>query len=380
MAIQPLYFCYACLLLMPKPDVLILGGGIIGISLALRLADEKRAVTVLERGQPGEEASWAAAGMLAPTSEHVHAPGEAELAAASAALYPQWVGHLSERTGLEVGYRREGTLLVAFDPAEASHLNSLLGEGLTAEQARRLEPLLSERLLAARFLPGDLQVDNRRLLQALITAATRAGVHFQSQTAVGELRLASGRAVGVRTTAGENLDAGAVVNALGCWAGCLPLVGPRLTPTRPVRGQMIAVRADPGSLRHVIRSQRAYIVPRGEADQGGRLLLGSTMEDAGFDKSVTPSGLRGILAGAGEIAPALAALPFAEAWAGLRPDSPDHLPILGATDIPGYFVATGHFRNGILLAPITAQLLADVILGRPPRLSLEPFSPLRFAA
>lgn len=359
---------------MPGTDILIVGGGIIGCSLALRLRKEKLTVTVLDRGQPGAEASWAAAGMVAPTAEHIHAPGEAELAAASAALYPTWVGELEKRTKLRLGYRGEGTLLVAFDPQEAAYLSAVPGEALTAAEARRLEPALSERLLGARFLAADRQVDNRRLLAALVKAATEAGVEFRPQTPAAKWRSDSGRALGVRTAAGDTLEAGAVVNALGCWAGQLPPLGSRLTPTRPVRGQMLALQAPPDFLRHVVRSMRAYIVPRSD----GRLLLGSTMEDAGYDKSVTVSGLRGILAGAVEIAPGLAGLPFLEAWAGLRPDTPDHLPVLGATDVRNYFVASGHFRNGILLAPITAELVGDSILGRQPRLSLEPFDPLRF--
>src|SRR3989338_6573653 len=263
---------------MPKPDILIAGAGIIGCSLALRLAEEKVGVLVLDRGQPGEEASWAAAGMLAPTSEHAQAPAETELAAVSAALYPSWIEKLEGRIKEPLGYRSEGTLLVAFSVDEAA-----------------------------------------------------------------------------------------------------PLAGPpgerRYAPVRPVRGQMLALEAAPDFLRHVVRSPRGYLVPRG----GGRLLVGSTMEDAGYDKSVTPSGLRGLLAAAVEIAPGAAGLPFVEAWAGLRPDTPDHLPILGATDIKNYFVATGHFRNGILLAPLTAELMTEAILNRKPRLALAPFSPLRLA-
>ncbi|MFQ5663287.1 MAG: glycine oxidase ThiO [Terriglobia bacterium] len=358
---------------MRGDDVVIVGGGLIGCSLALRLAEEKLRVTVVERGEPGQEASWAAAGMLAPTAEVVHAPGEAELAKASAALYPTWVQNLEERAKVEVGYRTEGTLLVAFDPKEASYLGALPGEPLTSEQARRLEPALSERVLGARLLPSDRQVDNRRLFEALLRAARGAGVRFQTGSRGRELLVASGRATGVQTAEGTRLEAGAVVNAAGCWASALEPGGARLTPTKPIRGQMVALRAAPGFLRHVVRSARAYIVPR------ARLLLGTTMEDVGYDKSVTPGGLRRILAGATEIVPALAERPFEAAWAGLRPDTPDHLPLLGPTDIENYFVATGHFRNGILLAPITAELLTETLLGRQPRLPLEPFSPLRFA-
>ncbi len=363
-------FCYASSE-MATSDVLIVGGGIIGCALALKLVEERVKVIVVERNQPGREASWAAAGMLAPTSEGPHfSAAEAQLAAASAALYPDWLDRLGEGARDAVGYRTEGTLQVAFSEEEASELR---GEKLTAAEARRLEPGLSDLIVAAAFLPRDLQVDNRRLVAAVAERAKSAGVKFLTGASVAELQIESGRATEVRTASGERLAAGAMVNAAGCWAAGLD---PQRTPTRPIRGQMLALHGgDATSLpRHIVRSPRGYIVSRGD----GRLVTGSTSEDVGYDKSLTPAGLRQLLAAALELVPSAASLPFADAWAGLRPDSPDHLPILGATDIENYFVATGHYRNGILLAPITAQLVGDVILGRKPRLSLEPFSPMRF--
>jgi len=364
---------------MTQPDVLIIGGGIIGCSLALELCREKLRVVVVERGRPGEEASWAAAGMLAPTSEHADVPALAGLAATSASLYASWVEELHHLSGLEVGYSREGTLLVALSEEEAQSLSSVqAGERLSSEQARRLEPVLSDQILASTYLPGDHYVDNRRLLEAVLEAATRCGVEVRSASLVTELKVEAGRASAVRLADGVTLAAAAVVNAAGCWASQLPEVGERLTPTRPIRGQMVMLGHPETSagrlLHHVVRSPRAYIVPRAD----GHLLIGSTMEDAGYEKKITASGIAGLLAGGIEIAPALASLPFVEAWAGLRPDSPDHLPILGATDIERYYVATGHFRNGILLAPITAKLLRETILGESPSLPLEAFSPLRF--
>ena len=369
---------------MQEHDALIIGGGIIGVALALRLADEKLSVTIIERGEPGREASWAAAGMLAPTSEAGHGadgalpPPLAQLATASAALYPQWLERVAGSAKLDVGYRTEGTLDVAFTEEEAAQLQALPGERLTAAEAQRLEPALSDRIVAAVRLANDVQVDNRRLLAALLEAARAAGIHFRNGTSVAEPAIEGPRAAGVRTLDGELVAAGIVVNAAGCWASQLGEHGRRLTPTRPVRGQMIALRseAEKPLLRHVVRSPRGYILPRAD----GRLVCGSTTENAGYDKSLTPAGLRQLLSAAIELVPAAARLPLADAWAGLRPDSPDHLPILGATDIENYFVATGHYRNGILLAPITAQLAGDAILGRKPQISLEPFSPLRFAA
>jgi glycine oxidase len=275
-----------------------------------------------------------------------------------------------------VGYRTEGTLDVAFTEAEAEALKSLPGDHMTPVEARRLEPGLSDRILSATFLARDVQVDNRLLFAALLEAARAAGVQFRTSTTVAELRVAGGRATGVSTGDGELISAGLVVNAAGCWASKLSEHGKRLTPTRPVRGQMAALQGDPARplLRHVVRSPRGYILPRAD----GRLVCGSTSDFVGYDKSLTPAGLRQILSAAIELAPGAVSLPFADAWAGLRPDTPDHLPILGATDIEGYFTATGHYRNGILLAPITAQLVGEVILGRKPSMSLEPFSPLRF--
>jgi glycine oxidase len=361
---------------MKQNDVVILGAGIIGCALALELADDKLSVTVLEKGEPGREASWAAAGMLAPAAEHNGHPASTALARASAELYPGWAARLAARSALDLGYRTEGTLLVAFSEEEARLLPAAEGEPLSGDELHRREPALSARLVSGVYLPHDHQVDNRVLLAALLQAARAAGVEFRTGTEARELLIESGRAVGVRLADGSRLDAGAVVNAAGCWAGRMGPIAARLAPTRPVRGQVVALRREQPLLRHVVRSARAYLVPRAD----GRLLIGSTMEDAGYDKSVTPGVLRRLLAATREMIPAAAAMVFAEAWAGLRPDTPDHLPILGATDVENFFVATGHFRNGILLAPITARLLTEVILGRRPSLSLEPFSPLRFAA
>ncbi len=370
-ATSPAGLCYAGTV---KPDVLIAGGGIIGCAAAFELAEAKLQVMVVERGEPGGEASWAAAGMLSPTAEHAEHPALAALARASAALYPQWLVGIARLSPVEVGYRCEGTLLVAFADAEGALLETVGGEKLTLAQARRLEPALSKQAVATCYLADDCQVDNRRLCKALRAAAARAGVSFHTSISVQSLLLESGRATGVRLSDGSTLAAGVVVNAAGCWAGQLGAESARLAPTRPVRGQMLALHGESAMLRHVVHSHRAYLVPRAD----GQVLVGSTMEEAGYDKGVTPEGLRGLLAGAREIAPTLAGLSFLEAWAGLRPDTPDHLPILGATDIKGYFIATGHFRNGILLAPITAKLLVAAILGRKPSLPLEPFSPLRF--
>lgn len=367
----------------PTSDILIVGGGIIGCALAFELAQAGRTVTILERGRPGAEATWAAGGMLAATSEHPELPAFQELGRASLQLYPEWLARLQQAAGLgDLGYRKEGTLLVAFTEAEAKELETLEGEQLSVEEARQREPLLAETILGAVYLPHDLQVDNRRLIAGLLKACQQAGVQIQSGKAAKRIVIESGRATGVELEDGSRLFAGAVVNAAGCWAGTLGEAAARLSPTRPVRGQMLSLRTRSALPRHVLRSAQAYMVPRpdGDKSEAGRVVVGSTMENVGYDKGVTPAGLRGLLAGAVQLVPALGSATFETAWAGLRPDTPDHLPTLGSTDVQNYFVAAGHFRNGILLAPITARLLAEVILGGRPSLALEPFSPLRFRA
>ena len=344
--------------------------------MGLELARNKLRVVILERSQASSEASWAAAGMLAPTSEDHEHPALEALARASGELYPEWLAALRELYPSDVGYRTEGTLVVGFNEADSASLASLPGEPLTASELRRLEPALSDRVASGAYLRNDHQVDNRRLMAALWEAAARAGVSLRPLSEVRTLLFASGRVHGVQLADRSRMEADIVVDAAGAWAGRLGEPAARLAPTRPVRGQMLSLRAEPTLLRHVIRSPRAYIVPRA----GGHLVVGSTMEHAGYDKSVTPAGLTGLLAGAREILPGAAELAFVESWAGLRPDTPDHLPILGATDLENFYVATGHFRNGILLAAITARLMAEAILGKTPSLPLEPFSPLRFVA
>jgi len=313
--------------------------------------------------------------MLAPTSERLHGEGsEAELASASARIYVEWLAELGEGVAGEVAYSAHGTLVLAFSEEEGAQLRGLPGQWLAPAEARRLEPALSERILGAMYLPGDHQVDNRRLFQALLEAVLRAGVQVRAGTTVVGLLVRSGRAAGVAFADGSELEAGAVVNAAGAWAGLLGGEAAQLAPTRPVRGQIVCLRGAPGLLRHVIRSPRGYLVPRAS----GEVLVGSTTEDTGYDKSVTPAALRRLLRAAQVMVPGLEAASFVEAWAGLRPDTPDHLPILGSTNIENLFVATGHFRNGILLAPITAEILTGWLLRGKPPIAADDLLPERF--
>ncbi len=366
-------------------DAVVVGAGVVGCALAWELAQEGMRVRLLDRQKPAAEASWAAAGMLAATPE---GPGMAALVPlnqAGLAAYPSFVEKLEAATGLRVGYRRQTTLVVFLGPQtdhdQGEYLaalaeSGLVGEPLTGEEARQREPTLNPKVKAAVAMPGEACLDTRALGRALVLAAVRQGVELQTGAEVKGLLIEGDRCRGV-LTANERIPAGHVVIAAGCYSAGIERVA-RYAPTRPARGQMLAIDAGaamPGSMLRSIRSHLVgYLVPR----EDGRLLAGSTIEDAGFDKSYTPGGMRKILDAALEMIPGLENAPILEAWAGLRPDTPDHLPILGPTDIPGLSIATGHFRDGILLAPVTARLARRWILGREPDLPLAPFSPLRF--
>lgn len=367
-------------------DAVIVGAGVVGCAVAWELAQEGLRVRLLDRQKPAREASWAAAGMLAATPE---GPGMAPLVPlnqAGLAAYPSFVEKLEAATGLRVGYRRQPTLVVFMGP-QADHDQGeflaalaefeLAGEPLTGEEARRREPGLNPKVGAAVAMSGEACLDSRVLGRALALAAVRQGVELRTGVEVKSLLLEGGRCEGV-ISANERIPAAHVLIAAGCYSSGIEHVA-RYAPTRPARGQMAAIDAGAAAPGAILRSLRShlvgYLVPR----EDGRLLAGSTIEDVGFDKSHTPGGMRKILDAAIEMIPALENAPILEAWAGLRPDTPDHLPILGPTDIPGLSVATGHFRDGILLAPVTARLARQWVLGRQPELSLAAFSPLRFA-
>lgn len=368
---------------MASTDALIIGGGLIGCAIAWELRKAGLAVTVVERQHPGEEASTAAAGMLAPSAEIVHGPDLLPLAQASNEIYPAFITEIEAASGLTVEHRREGTLLVALCDAEARRLEQwaevAVQKGLQAvvlnpQLARQREPNLSESVQKAVYLASDTQLDTRRLMHAVLLAAVRQGVEIRTGVTVTAAACEAGRVVGVETTEGR-LSAGVVVNAAGSWAGSIAGCE-RYAPTRPIRGQIVQVRHSPAAIRHVLRSEAGYLVPRAH----GRILAGSTMEDVGYDRRVTTAGVRRLLEVAQELVPSLAEAQFEEAWAGLRPDTPDHKPILGPTDVNGLFIATGHFRNGILLAPITARLMKELIVDGRASLDLAEFSPMRFAS
>ncbi len=349
-------------------DVIIIGGGIIGLSLSIALRKRGATVLIVERGEPGREASHAAAGMLADFP--LEMPSVLQpLATVSARMYPEFVHELQDESGMNVDLRDQGTIFFA-TPEHLRDHPGLATDCALPSPLDELEPALGPVNLPAVYLK-ERSVDPRALTAAALKAARHRGVDVSSGTPATEVLLTSGRATGVATDKTSYL-APVVVNCAGAWAGQLP---PRPFPTRPVKGQMLSLAgASRDLLRHVIRAPEIYLVPRSD----GRVLAGATVEEAGYDKRTDADTIQRMHQAAVRLVPALAQARMLEAWAGLRPGSPDSLPILGATRTPGYFVATGHFRDGILLAPITAHLMAQMVTGGKPEYDLSAFSPARF--
>ncbi len=341
-------------------------------------------VLIVERGEPGREASWAAGGMLVDSAMETP-PALQPLASASARMYPEFVHELEDESGLKIDLRAGGTPRLqddrsAADPPRQGASSASSGQALaTAGEApalrlpaplAELEPDLRAPAYSSVFLP-ERSVDPRDVTSAAIAAVRHRGVDFSSGDHVLAVEVSGGKAMVVRTNK-TSFAAGVVINCAGAWAG---QVGPHTFPARPVKGQMLCViMPDKNLLRHVVRAPDMYLIPRSD----GRLLIGATVEEAGFDKKTVPATILKLRQSALELVPRLADARILEAWAGLRPGTPDALPILGATATPGYFVATGHFRDGILLAPITAKLLAELVTGATPAFDLKLFSPARF--
>ncbi len=362
-------------------DVLVVGAGVIGLSLARELARRGSRVTVLERGAAGEEASWAAAGMLVPQSLNPEPGPLFDLLIESLGLYPDWVRGLEEETGEDVGFRRTGLLACALDDADERSLARFDWQKKRGLRVDRWEPSRVAGLLGrdsaasarpALHFPDEGVVDPRRLSRALAHAALRRGVELRTATAARGLWIEEGRCRGVATDAGR-LEAGSVVNASGAWAGFdrdLPFP----VPVEPVRGQLVELHLPDGAPTPILHSEPVYLAPQG----AGRLLVGSTLERVGFEKRVTADAVGRLIADATRLWPAVAGGRFVAAWAGLRPGTRDGLPILGDCAVPRLFFATGHYRNGILLAPVTALRLADALAGSPSA-DLSAFSVSRFA-
>ncbi len=395
-----------------RADVVVVGGGVAGLSAARELVMRGLRVVVFNVPLAATTASEAAGGMLAPQAEADRADELFELLCASREMYPAFAERLFEESGVDIELERTGTLYLALaehDEVEAERRFAwqtragLAVERLTAEEARALEPQVSARVRSALLFPRDWQVENRQLVRALAASAERFGARvLQGVKAVG-VNVDEGRAVGVETSEGH-LSAGAVVLAAGAWSSEFKKltrdeserlkVEERAASTvsanalgddprvEPVRGQVLCFRqrgSHPTLVRHVVYSPRGYLVPR----RDGRLLAGSTTERAGFDCRVTVEGLNAVRAQAEEIAPAVASLELADSWAGLRPRAADGLPVIGeSADVRGLFYATGYYRNGILLAPASGELVAAYVTGGTtslPARVLQAFAPARHA-
>jgi glycine oxidase len=365
-------------------DVIVVGGGVIGLAIAWRAAVRGLVVTVLDPA-PGMGASHQGAGMLAPVTEvHYGEEDLLRLNLTSAMRYPSFVAELEEASGTPVGYRATGTLSVAFDADDKAALDDLHGyqfslglssQPVSARECRQLEPYLSTAVRGGLLIDGDHQVDPRRLVAALLVACARAGVDVRHVPAR-HLRLESDRVAGV-----DDVNAGSVVLAAGCWSGELTgLPAHALPPVRPVKGQILRLRDDlehpmlHRNVRALVRGRPIYLVPRAD----GEIVLGATSEEKGFDTRLTVEGTGDLLADARELLPRVSEIELVEASVGLRPGSPDNAPMIGAGAVGGLVVATGHYRNGILLAPATADGVAELLTTGTLPAGFERFDPCRF--
>jgi glycine oxidase len=337
-------------------DVIIAGAGIIGVSLALELRERGHAVLVLDRAGPGGEASSAAAGMLAPADPETPSALR-PMAFEGARMFPEFVRKLETSGKMQVDFRRFGTIaLLRDEPAPAEY------RSLSASELQRLEPSLQNAGQSAFFVRED-SVDPHLLMQAALAAARNLGVEVRGDAAVQDIRPRD-NAVEVLTPT-DTFSARCAVDCRGAWSGA---------PVRPRKGQMLYVQPQTAMLQHVLRAPDVYLVPR----SSGKILIGATVEDVGYDKTVDPATIHSLFSAAAKYLPELASAPITQSWAGLRPGTPDSVPILGATETPGVLIASGHFRNGILLAPITAKIMADLVESRPSPLSIAAFAPSRF--
>lgn len=365
------------------PDVVIVGAGVVGCAAARLLASAGRRVVLVDPGRPCREASWAAAGMLGVHTEGGPDGPFFELCRRSRALFPDFAAGLYDETGIDAELSRSGTIVPVLDEEDARRFEPMAAaapksglrvERLAADDVRRLEPWISPECRWGLHLPDDARVDNRRLCEALAVSLEARGVPFRlGRPAVALVRRGDSVA-GVRLAGGEEIAAGWVLLAAGAWSGLLEGL-PRPLPVEPRRGQMLSLGAPPGAIRHTVFSAGGYLGPRVD----GTVFVGATVERVGFDKRVTADGIAALLAVARRLAPRLGDAELLETWAGLRPGTPDDLPILGPDpEAAGLVYATGHFRNGILLAPVTAQIVLDTVLGQRPGVPLQPFRPDRF--
>jgi glycine oxidase len=363
---------------MKTADVLIIGGGIIGCSIALELARARVRVLLLERDRVGCEASGEAAGYLAPQAEGVTPGPFLDLCLKSRGMFGPLQETLREETGIDIEYLRSGALYLLFTEEDEASGRRLFeeqkGHGLAIErwdrdQVLEAEPHVTPAIRGALYFPDDHQVQNARMVRALVLAGTRRGAQYMEGSPVTGVVRQGDRVIGVRSLA-DTYHAGKVVIAAGAWSGTLGEIVRREIPIRPARGQLLSLQTRGEVLRHVLFGRDAYLVPRAN----GEVAVGSTVEFVGFEKHVTAAGVEGLLAAARRLIPALGSRALLRAWAGFRPWTPDELPYLGAVPgSPGLYIASGHFRKGILLAPVTGHLMAELLRDQAPSLSLSPF-------
>jgi glycine oxidase len=352
--------------------VIVVGAGVVGLASAWRAAQRGLEVVVLDRSAPAAGATGVAAGMLAPVNELAFGEERLlELTLEGAERFPDFIAELEEQSGRSTGYERLGALHVALDRDEAEELrrrhdlqrtHGLRAEWLTPRRCRELEPGLAPSIAGGVHAPDEASVDPRALCAALLTALDREGAEIRAGAAVSGALLAGDRIEGVRTETGEEIRAGHVVLASGAWAGRSEWLPPQARPeVRPVKGQILTLRgsATEPVCERIVASERVYVVPR----RDGRLLVGATVEERGFDTSVTAGGVHELLREAYRLLPEIAELELAETSAGLRPGTPDNLPLIGPGALEGLVLATGHYRNGILLAPLTADRVARTLAG-----------------
>jgi glycine oxidase len=356
-------------------DVIVIGGGVIGLTVARELAPRK-SVLLLDRGSTGQGTSRAAAGMLTPLSEADDQGPFFQLTRLSHSMYDRFVCDLETETTLDCGYAKNGLLAVASDEKSAATLvrryewQKEAGfdvQLLSSADVLKLEPLLTAPVAAAVFMPGERSVTPRRLVNALRESCLKRGVDMRLGLHVEEI------APNAIRVGHMMLEARHIVVASGVWSAEFKGLNPPI-PVYPRKGQILSLGMPPGAFRHMIRWGHSYFMPR----PSGELVVGATNEDAGFDMSNTPAGLGGLLTEAQQISSHTGDYPILETWTGLRPATPDGLPILGPSAIPGVYYATGHYRNGVLLAPVTASIISDLIEHRSTSQIIEPYSPSRF--
>ncbi len=377
---------------MKNKKIIIIGGGVIGLGIGWQLTKAGAAVTIHERGQAGRGASWAAGGMLGPIAEaHIDELDLLKLSNQSLARYPEWVNELETETEMPIGYRAEGTLIIGIEPDDTYQLQhaytlyqdlGLNVEWLSGQEARGIEGALSPYVTAAIRCETDHQVDNRLMVQALQCAYQSRGGVLHQNSKVERIVIENGTATGVQTQEGFQ-GADVCILAAGCWSGQISgLPDTLIPPVRPVKGQMLALQMHEGvMISNVIRTVKArypmpvYLVPR----KDGRLVIGATTEELGFDTDLIVGGIYELLHGAFEAVPGIYKLPLIETWTGLRPGSSDNAPILGKTPVDNLIYATGHYRNGILLTPITAYEISELVITGETSETIAPFNLERFS-